>query len=71
MQQETRAALMGRVSSTIMSIIMTAQVLGLIIAGAPTEATRVGLMFVLCAVFLLLLIVVGSRIKQIPVSVVP
>ena len=68
MQQETPPALMGRVSSTMMSIIVMAQVLGLMVSGVLTEAIGVGLMFVACAGFLLLLIAVGSRVKHEPVA---
>jgi DHA3 family macrolide efflux protein-like MFS transporter len=71
MQQETPPALLGRVSSTMMSIIITAQVFGLMIAAALTQATGVALMFVLCAVFLLLLVAIGSRIRHAPAIAAP
>ena len=71
MQQETPPALLGRVSSTVMSVIITAQVLGLMLAAALTQTTGVALMFVLCAVFLLLLVAIGSRIRHTPVIAAP
>jgi DHA3 family macrolide efflux protein-like MFS transporter len=71
MQQETPPALLGRVSSTMMSIIITAQVLGLMIAAALTQAAGVALMFVLCAAFLLVLVAIGSRIRHAPAIAAP
>jgi MFS family permease len=71
MQQETPPVLLGRVSSTMMSIIITAQVLGLMIAAALTQATGVALMFVLCAAFLLFLVAIGSRVSHSPAVAAP
>ena len=58
-QQETPAALMGRVGSTVMSLIFTAQICGLILSGLIADRIGVRHVFALCAVLLALLIVAG------------
>ena len=58
-QQETPPALMGRVGATTMSIIFTAQLSGLVLSGILAEHLGVRRVFMLCAVMLLVLIVVG------------
>lgn len=50
MQQETPAAMMGRVSSTSMSVVLFAQLLGLALSGVLAEALGVRAVFFLCAV---------------------
>ena len=59
-QQETPPELMGRVGSTFMSIIFTAQISGLILSGVLAEHTGVRQVFALCAVLLVILIAAGK-----------
>ena len=59
-QQETPPELMGRVGSTFMSIIFTAQIAGLILSGQLAQHTGVRQVFALCAIMLLLLMAVGK-----------
>ncbi len=59
MQQETPPALMGRVGSTFMSLIFTAQISGLILSGLVANRIGVRHVFGLCAILLAVLIVVG------------
>jgi len=59
-QQATPPALMGRVGSTFMSIIFTAQILGLVLSGLLTQHIGVRQVFALCAGMLLALIAVGK-----------
>jgi len=59
-QMETPAHLMGRVGSTSMSAIFGAQVLGLPLSGVLAQLTSVRTVFICCAVFLALLIVIGK-----------
>ena len=49
MQQETPHALMGRISSTVMSVVFFAQVLGLVLSGVLGQALGVRAVFFLCA----------------------
>lgn len=49
MQQETPPALMGRISSTVMSVVFFAQVLGLVLSGVLGQALGVRAVFFLCA----------------------
>jgi predicted MFS family arabinose efflux permease len=58
-QQETPPALMGRVGSTNMSIIFTAQILGLVLSGLFAEHIGVRHVFGYCAVLLILLAAAG------------
>jgi hypothetical protein len=58
-QQETPPALTGRVGSTVMSIIFTAQIGGLLLSGVLAEHIGVRHVFTVCAVLLALLIVAG------------
>jgi MFS family permease len=51
MQQETPPALMGRVSSTVMSVVFFAQLLGLILSGILAQIMGVRAVFFACAVF--------------------
>jgi MFS transporter, DHA3 family, macrolide efflux protein len=59
-QQATPPELMGRVGSTFMSIIFTAQISGLILSGILTQHIGVRQVFALCAVMLVILIAVGK-----------
>jgi MFS transporter, DHA3 family, macrolide efflux protein len=58
-QQETPHELMGRVGSTVMSLIFTAQICGLILSGLLANRIGVRHVFGLCAIFLALLIAAG------------
>jgi DHA3 family macrolide efflux protein-like MFS transporter len=58
-QQETPPALLGRVGSTVMSLIFTAQISGLVLSGFLAAAIGVRGVFVVCAVLLAILIAVG------------
>ncbi len=58
-QQETPPPLMGRVGSTVMSAIFTAQIAGLVLSGILAEHIGVREVFTLCAVLLAILVVVG------------
>ncbi len=49
MQQETPPALMGRISSTVMSVVFFAQVLGLVLSGVLGQVMGVRAVFFLCA----------------------
>lgn len=59
-QQETPQALMGRVGSTVMSAVFTAQIGGLLLAGILAEVTSVRRVFALCTAILVVLIVAGK-----------
>jgi DHA3 family macrolide efflux protein-like MFS transporter len=59
-QQATPPELMGRVGSTFMSIIFTAQISGLILSGILAEYVGVRQVFAFCAVILLVLMAVGK-----------
>jgi MFS transporter, DHA3 family, macrolide efflux protein len=59
MQQETPPALMGRVGSTFMSLIFTAQISGLVLSGLIADRIGVRHVFAYCAGLLAALIVAG------------
>ncbi len=59
-QQETPPALMGRVGSTNMSLVFTAQILGLVLSGLVAQRIGVRNVFALCAVLLIVLIAIGK-----------
>ena len=59
-QKETPPALMGRVGSTVMSTIFTAQVGGLVLSGILADFTSVRRVFALCTVILAVLTVAGK-----------
>jgi MFS family permease len=59
-QQATPPELMGRVGSTFMSIIFTAQIAGLILSGILTQHIGVRQVFALCAGMLVVLAAVGK-----------
>jgi MFS family permease len=50
MQRETPHALMGRISSTVMSVVFFAQLLGLVLSGVLAQILGVRAVFFLCAV---------------------
>jgi MFS family permease len=59
-QQETPPELMGRVGSTTMSAIFSAQIAGLVLSGVLAEHTSVRRVFLLCTVMLTVLSVAGK-----------
>ena len=59
-QQETREDLMGRVGSTMMSVIFTAQIAGLLLSGVLAEWTSIRRVFGLSTAMLLVLAVAGK-----------
>jgi DHA3 family macrolide efflux protein-like MFS transporter len=59
-QQATPPELLGRVGSTFMSIIFTAQIAGLILSGILTQHIGVRQVFALCAGMLIVLAAVGK-----------
>jgi len=58
-QQETPPALMGRVGSTVMSLVFTAQIGGLVLSGILAERIGVRHVFAVCGLLLALLIAAG------------
>ena len=58
-QTETPPALMGRVGSTMMSVIFSAQIAGLVLSGLLADRIGVRHVFAVCAVLLVLLIAAG------------
>jgi DHA3 family macrolide efflux protein-like MFS transporter len=63
-QQETPPELMGRVGSTFMSCVFSAQILGLLLSGALSQFTSVRNVFALCAAMLLLLTLAGKLFME-------
>lgn len=59
-QQETPAALMGRVGSSTMSLIFSAQILGLVLSGVLADRIGIRQVFATCAALLALLVVAGK-----------
>ena len=64
MQTETPPELMGRVGSAFMSLIFTAQILGLALSGTIADHIGVRNVFACCAVLLVLLIVFGKLFME-------
>jgi len=64
MQQETPSELMGRVGSTFMSCILTAQILGLLLSGILAQYIGVRDIFVVCAALLVLLALAGKLFME-------
>jgi DHA3 family macrolide efflux protein-like MFS transporter len=64
MQQETPPELMGRVGSTFMSCVLTAQILGLLLSGVLAGFTSVRNVFAICAAMLMLLAVAGRLFME-------
>ncbi len=63
-QQETPPALMGRVGSTVMSVVFAGQIAGLVLSGLLTQYIGVRQVFAICAVLLALLIVIGKLFME-------
>lgn len=63
-QQETPHALMGRVGSTVMSVVFTAQILGLVLSGFLTDLFGVRRVFAICAGMLMLLVLAGKLFME-------
>lgn len=63
-QQETPAALMGRVGSTVMSLVFTAQILGLVLSGLLANRIGVRHVFAVCAILLVALIAAGKFLME-------
>ena len=59
-QQETPPALMGRVGSTVMSVIFSAQIVGLVLSGQLAGRLGVRHVFAVCAGLLVVLIAAGK-----------
>jgi MFS transporter, DHA3 family, macrolide efflux protein len=64
MQQETPPELLGRVGSTFMSCIMTAQIFGLFLSGILAHFISVRNVFAVCAAMLMLLALVGKLFME-------
>ena len=63
-QSETPRALMGRVGSTVMSLIMSAQIAGLLLSGVLAVHIGVRNVFAVCAGLMLLLITAGKLFME-------
>jgi DHA3 family macrolide efflux protein-like MFS transporter len=59
-QEETPPELMGRVGSTVMSSMFTAQIGGLLLSGVLAETVGVRKTFALCTVMLIVLMAIGK-----------
>ena len=59
-QQETPQAMLGRVGSTVMSFIFSAQIAGLLLSGVLANLTSVRSVFAICTAMLAALIVAGK-----------
>jgi DHA3 family macrolide efflux protein-like MFS transporter len=59
-QEETPHELMGRVGSTVMSAVFSAQILGLVLSGVMAEHTSVRSVFTICTVMLFALMAAGK-----------
>jgi MFS family permease len=59
-QQETPQAMLGRVGSTVMSVIFSAQIFGLVLSGVLTRHVTVRTVFGLCTAMLVLLTLAGK-----------
>lgn len=64
MQQETPPAMLGRIGSAFMSVISTAQIVGLLLSGFLAKEIGVRHVFALCAVVLALLVGAGYLWKK-------
>ena len=63
-QEETPQAMLGRVGSTVMSFVFSAQIAGLVLSGVLANLTSVRRVFALCAVLLAVLLVAGKLWMQ-------
>jgi MFS transporter, DHA3 family, macrolide efflux protein len=71
-QQETPQALLGRVGSTVMSCIFTAQIAGLLLSGILAQLTSVRRVFALSTAMLVILAIAGKLwMEPKPHSAVP
>jgi MFS family permease len=70
MQQETPPAMLGRIGSAFMSVISTAQIVGLVLSGFLAKELGVRHVFALCTVVLVLLVGAGYFWKKSPRSAV-
>lgn len=68
-QAETPAALMGRVGSTVMSLVFTAQILGLVLSGLLANHIGVRQVFTICA--LLLALIAAGKLLIEPKPTIP
>ncbi len=59
-QQETPQAMLGRVGSTVMSLIFTAQIAGLLVSGVLANHMGVRQVFGVCSALLVLLLLAGK-----------
>ena len=59
MQQETPPTMLGRVSSSFMSVLSLAQVLGLLLSGHLAVWFGIRAVFLLCAASLALIVTIG------------
>jgi hypothetical protein len=59
-QQETPQAMLGRVGSTVMSLIFSAQIAGLLLSGVLANYTSIRRVFILCTIMLAVLMAVGK-----------
>jgi MFS family permease len=59
-QQETPPAMLGRVGSTVMSLVFSAQIAGLILSGVLANHTSVRRVFLICTVMLAVLMAAGK-----------
>ncbi len=64
MQTETPPELMGRVGSAFMSLVFTAQILGLAISGTVADRVGVRHVFAYCAILLVILIFIGKLFME-------
>lgn len=71
MQQETPHEMMGRVSSSFMSVFSFAQVFGMLLSGYLAMWLGIRQVFLACALALLAIAGLGTLMPQAPVSVAP
>jgi MFS family permease len=66
LQRETPHAMLGRVSSTMMSFVFLAQILGLVLSGVLAETIGVRAVFFLCSGLAGALVVAGRMLVADP-----
>jgi MFS family permease len=59
-QQETPQAMLGRVGSTVMSLIFSAQIAGLLLSGVLANYTSIRRVFILCTIMMAVLMLAGK-----------
>lgn len=62
-QRETPQHLMGRIGSSVQSVVFSAQIVGLVLSGTLTEFMNVRYVFVICALVLVTIVLLGTRKK--------